>query len=240
MHHQPSRASNPYHGGMSGVSPCRLVALISGRGSNLQAILDGVSGGVLAAEIAAVISNEPDAPGLSRAAACGVATRVVAHRGRSRAAFEAELTGVLNDLAPDLVVLAGFMRVLGGEFVAAFQGRMLNIHPSLLPDYRGLHTHTRVLADGCREHGVSVHFVTPELDGGPLIAQVRVPVLPGDDPDTLAARVLRQEHRLYPLVVDWFARGRLRLRGEQVWLDGLPLARAIVFDGDDPCAGTHP
>lgn len=212
-----------------------MVALISGRGSNLQAILDGVATGSLAADILAVISNEPEAPGLARAAAQGINTHVVPHRGRSRGDFEAALGALLTELKPDLVVLAGFMRVLGAELVERFPGRMLNIHPSLLPDYPGLHTHARALADGRTEHGVSVHFVTAELDGGPCIAQVRVPVLAADDADALSARVLREEHRLYPQVVDWFAQGRLRLQGQRVYLDGLPLARPIVFEGEAPC-----
>ena len=216
---------------------CRVVALISGRGSNLQAILDGVVSGALPVELAAVISNEAAAGGLTRARQAGVATRVVAHRGRSRHEFEAELGAVLEELAPDLMLLAGFMRVLGADLVGRFQGRMLNIHPSLLPEYRGLDTHARVLADGNTEHGVSVHFVTPVLDGGPVIAQTRVPVLENDTPDDLAVRVLRQEHRLYPLVMRWFAEGRLVLREQQVCFDDLPLARPILFTGEDPCDG---
>jgi len=214
---------------------CRVVALISGRGSNLQAILDGVDDGSLPVEMLAVVSNEPGAGGLARAERAGVAPRVVPHRGRPRREFEAELGTLLAELSPDLVVLAGFMRVLGAELVERFRGRMLNIHPSLLPDYRGLDTHARALADGGAEHGVSVHFVTPELDGGPVIAQTRVPVLANDTPEGLAARVLVQEHRLYPLMVRWFATGRLALREERIYLDGLPLARPILFSGDEPC-----
>jgi phosphoribosylglycinamide formyltransferase-1 len=156
-----------------------------------------------------VLANDPDAAGLGRAAALGVPTAVVDHRpfGRDRAGFEAELTRVLAACAPDILCLAGFMRVLTPSFVTRWQGRMLNIHPSLLPKYPGLHTHARAIAAGDDAAGCSVHEVTAELDGGPILGQARVPVLPGDTPDSLAARVLVQEHRLYPLVLRRFAQG---------------------------------
>ncbi|HYQ91941.1 MAG TPA: phosphoribosylglycinamide formyltransferase [Candidatus Competibacteraceae bacterium] len=199
----------------------RLVVLISGRGSNLQAILDGATGGALPAEIRAVISNRPDAYGLERAGQAGVPTAIVDHKAfPDRQTFEAALRERIDAEQPDLVILAGFMRILSPEFVEHYQGRLLNIHPSLLPKYRGLHTHERALAAGDREHGASVHFVIPELDSGPVIVQARVPVLPDDDPDTLAARVLAQEHRIYPLAIRWFAEGRVCMQGDNVVFDG--------------------
>lgn len=202
-----------------------LVALISGRGSNLQAVLDAAAAGRLPVEVRAVISNRPGAHGLERARQAGVAAVTVDHKAfAERAQFEAALAEVIDSHAPDLIILAGFMRVLNPDFVERYQGRLLNIHPSLLPKYRGLHTHERALANREQEHGASVHFVTAELDGGPVIVQARVPVLPGDDPDTLAQRVLEQEHRIYPLAIRWFAEGRVRLRDGQVWFDGRPLS----------------
>lgn len=219
---------------MSGRLP--LVALISGSGSNLQAILDGVSAGTLPVDIRAVISNEPAAFGLQRAAKAGIPTRVLGHRGfPSRAAYDQALRELLDDFAPGLVVLAGFMRILTPDLVGAYRGRMLNIHPSLLPHYRGLHTHQRVLEAGDRLHGASVHFVTEELDGGPLILQIRVPVEDGDDPERLGARVLRHEHRIYPQVIRWFAEGRLRLTASgQVALDGGILAEPVTWSAELP------
>jgi phosphoribosylglycinamide formyltransferase-1 len=202
-----------------------LVVLISGRGSNLQAILDGARDGALPIDIRAVISNRPGAPGLERARQAGVQALTLDHKGFSeRRDFDTALRRTIDALVPGLVILAGFMRVLGEDFVIHYGGRLLNIHPSLLPKYRGLHTHERALIDGEREHGASVHFVTPELDSGPVIIQARVPVLPDDDPDTLAARVLEQEHQIYPLAIRWFAEGRLALRDGRVFFDGRPLA----------------
>ncbi|QGU33028.1 phosphoribosylglycinamide formyltransferase [Thermochromatium tepidum] len=194
-------------------TPLAVVVLISGNGSNLQALIDAQEQGA-PYRIRAVISNEPTAFGLERARRHGIPTQVIDHRDYpDRASFDVALAKTIDGYDPGLVVLAGFMRILTPEFVAHYRGRLLNIHPSLLPKYRGLHTHRRVLEAGDTEHGASVHFVTPELDGGPVVLQARVPVQPGDDPDTLAARVLKQEHRLYPTVVRWFAEGRL-------WLDG--------------------
>jgi len=206
------------------VDPIRLVVLISGSGTNLQALIDKQASGELPVTLAAVISNRPEAKGLARAQAAGIATEVLDHtRFDSRPAFDAELRRIIDGYRPDLVVLAGFMRILTPELTGHYAGRMLNIHPSLLPKYQGLHTHERVLAAGEREHGVTVHFVTSELDGGPAVAQARVPVLPGDTAEDLARRVQREEHHIYPLVVNWFARGRLNMDNGQVLLDGEPL-----------------
>lgn len=208
-----------------------LVVLISGRGSNLQAILDQTRSGELPVELRAVISNRPGAPGLERARRAGVPALTLDHQTfPDRPAFEAALRAMIDAHRPDLLALAGFMRVLTADFVEHYRGRMLNIHPSLLPRYRGLHTHERALAAGDREHGASVHFVTPELDGGPAFLQARVPVLPDDDPHTLAARVLEQEHRLYPLAIRWVAAGRVTMIGDRVMLDGRPLERPVVLD----------
>lgn len=191
----------------------RVAILISGGGSNMVRLIESMTGDH-PARPCLVLANDPDAGGLGKAAALGVPIAVVDHRpfGRDRAAFEAELSRVLGAYAPDILCLAGFMRVLTPAFVSGWQGRMLNIHPSLLPKYPGLHTHARALQAGDAEAGCSVHEVTAELDGGPILGQARVPVLPGDTPDTLAARVLVQEHRLYPAVLRRFTAGeRARL-----------------------------
>lgn len=196
---------------MSEQQALRVVVLISGGGSNLQSLLDAQTAGAPFA-VVAVISNQATAFGLERARQHGIVALVLSHRAYpDRASYDADLQRLIDSHAPDLVVLAGFMRILTPALVAHYRGRMLNIHPSLLPKFQGLHTHERALAAGEREHGASVHFVTAELDGGPVIVQARVPVLAGDTAETLAARVLAQEHRLYPLAVRWFAEGRLRL-----------------------------
>jgi phosphoribosylglycinamide formyltransferase-1 len=202
--------------------PAAIVVLISGRGSNLRAILEQVKDGRLRADVRAVISNNPEAPGLAIAQAAGVATHVINHRGfDSRTAFEAALMKQIDAYRPVLVVLAGFMRVLGREFIEHYAGRLINIHPSLLPAFPGLDTHSRALAAGVREHGATVHFVTTEVDTGPVIARAVVPVLPDDNPSTLASRVLEAEHRLYPKAIGWFLANRLTIRdGKTVWLDG--------------------
>lgn len=198
----------------------RVLVLISGGGSNLQALIDAQSEAPY--RIVAVISNEADAFGLERARRAGIPAEVLSHRAfADRGAYDRALADLIDRYAPGLVVLAGFMRILTPGFVARYAGRMMNIHPSLLPKYRGLHTHQRALEAGEQEHGASVHFVTDELDGGPLIIQAPVPVRPDDDAESLAARVLTREHRIYPQAVRWFAEGRLRL-GE----DGRP-----VLDG---------
>lgn len=221
----------------------RLVVLISGRGSNLKALIDACGEGRIAGRIVLVISNRPGAPGLDYARAAGIPHAVVDHRRyRDREGFERELGAVLATYAPDLIVLAGFMRVLTPGFVASFDGRMINIHPSLLPDFRGLDTHARALAAGARVHGASVHFVTDELDGGPLIMQARVPVCPGDTPDTLAERVHAAEHRLYPLVVSLLCSGRVHAADGTVWCDGQPLRQPLQLEDASetttPCAGS--
>ena len=198
-----------------------IVVLISGTGSNLRAIADRAADGTLPVDIRAVISDKPEAKGLAWAAAQGIPTVALAPRDYpDRAAFDRALADKVASYAPGLVVLAGFMRILGDAFVERFAGRLVNIHPSLLPKYRGLHTHRRALEAGDREHGASVHFVTGELDGGPVVLQARVPVRDGDDEATLAARVLAQEHLIYPECIGWFAAGRLRLRDGCVFLDG--------------------
>ncbi len=201
-----------------------LVVLISGGGTNLQAIIDGAAGGELPVKIQAVISNRPGAGGLERAAKAGIHTEVLDHkRFPDRDAYDRALGDLVQSHHPGLVLLAGFMRILTAEFVQRFEGRMLNIHPSLLPKHQGLHTHQRALDDGDRVHGASVHFVTEELDGGPLVIQAEVPVELGDDANRLAARVLQREHQIYPAAVRWFAEGRLRLDHARVWLDGCAL-----------------
>jgi phosphoribosylglycinamide formyltransferase-1 len=210
----------------------RLAILISGRGRNLQALLDAVQDGRIAAEAALVISNRADAGGLDYARAAGVATEVVPHRAfTDRAAFDAELARVLRSSRPDIVALAGFMRVLGDAFVREFEGRMLNIHPSLLPKYPGLHTHERALAAGDREHGATVHFVTPQLDGGPPVIQGRFSVHAQDDAESLARRTLEEvELKIYPQAVAWMARGELELRDGYAWLRGARLDRPCGLD----------
>lgn len=194
----------------------RYVILISGRGSNMEALLNaGLPG-----QCAAVISNRHDAAGLAFAQRMGIATAVVDHRVHAdRAAFDAALAAEIERHAPVLVLLAGFMRVLGGDFVRRFAGRMLNIHPSLLPVFPGLHTHREALAAGVRIHGCTVHFVTPTLDSGPIVIQAAVPVLDGDDEAALAARVLAQEHIIYPRAAAWFLEGRLKLAQGRVSVD---------------------
>jgi phosphoribosylglycinamide formyltransferase-1 len=200
---------------------CRIVVLISGSGSNLQALIDRCADHSIPADIVAVISNRADAYGLERAASAGIATEVLNHREfPSREAFDTELQILIDSYRPDLVVLAGFMRILSAGFVDHYRGRLLNIHPSLLPNYPGLDTHRRAIEAGDAEAGATVHFVTAELDGGPPILQAAVPIEAGDTPELLARRVLTVEHIIYPQVVEWFARGRLELRSDGAWLDG--------------------
>ena len=215
-------------------APLPIVVLISGQGSNLQAILDRAAAGTLPVDLRAVISDRADAAGLERARRAGVKTEVVLPDAQAgRELYDAALTGVVERHAPGLVVLAGFMRILGHGFVSRHAGRLINIHPSLLPKYRGLHTHRRALEAGERLHGCSVHFVTEELDGGAVIAQAEVPVKPDDTEMTLRARVQRQEHRLYPEVIGWFAAGRVDLKGKQVWFDGAPLRMPRISAWDE-------
>lgn len=201
-----------------------IVVLVSGSGSNLQAILDACAKPASPAKVAAVISNRPDAYGLTRARQAGVAALTVDHTGfTSREAFDSALAQSIDEFAPALVVLAGFMRILTPEFVRHFEGRMLNIHPSLLPKYPGLHTHRRALAAQDAVHGATVHFVTAELDGGPALVHATVPVEPDDSEELLAKRVLQQEHRIYPEAINWCAAGRARLEGGVAYLDGKAL-----------------
>ncbi len=199
----------------------KLGVLISGRGSNLQALLDAAADPAYPAEVALVVSNKADAFGLERARAAGVRTAVVSHRDfpGDKPAFEAAIDAELRGAGVELVCLAGFMRLLSAGFVEAWRDRIVNIHPSLLPSFKGLDTHERALAAGVRLHGCTVHVVRAEMDDGPIIAQAAVPVLPADDADALAARVLAAEHRLYPLAVRLFAEGRARVVGERVELD---------------------
>ncbi len=206
----------------------RIVILISGRGSNMEAILRARP----PVEFAAVISNKANAAGLDTARAQGIPTAVLSHKGfDSREAFDAELARLIDGYAPDLVVLAGFMRILSEGFVRHYEGRMINIHPSLLPAFTGLNTHARAIDEGCKLHGCTVHFVTAELDHGPIIAQAAVPVLDDDTPEALSARVLVQEHRLYPEAVRWFAEDRLSLQDGKVRvrLDTADTSAALRF-----------
>ena len=196
-----------------------IVILISGRGSNMEALIAARDAGNLPVNIAAVISNRPDAKGLETAAKSGITTHYIDHKAfAGREAFDAALAECIDGFAPDLVVLAGFMRILSEGFVRHYEGRLMNIHPSLLPAFPGLHTHQRALDEGVRIHGCTVHFVTPTLDHGPVIIQAAVPVLDSDNEASLAARVLRQEHRVYPQAVRWFAEGKLTLDNGRVRL----------------------
>ena len=200
---------------------CDVVVLLSGSGSNLQALIDSKDVKESPATLRAVISNRADAPGLQRAMNAGIDTRVLDHTAfEGREAFDAALIDIIDTFNPHLVVLAGFMRILSADFVRHYQGRLLNIHPSLLPKYKGLHTHQRALEAQDREHGCSVHFVTEELDGGPLVVQAVIPVESEDTPSSLAQRVHAQEHRIYPLAVRWFAEDRLSLDEQGALLDG--------------------
>lgn len=197
-----------------------IVVLISGSGSNLQAIIDATQSGSIPARIDAVICNKEDAFGLTRAANAGLVTKVISHKDYdSREHFDQALQEIIDQFSPDLLVLAGFMRILTPEFVKHYSGRMLNIHPSLLPKYRGLNTHQRAIDAGEAEHGVTVHFVTEELDGGPNVLQARVPISEGETAESLAGKVLVQEHQIYPRAIKWFAQGRLKMEANQAILD---------------------
>lgn len=217
---------------MSARAPLALAVLISGRGSNMLAIVRACLAGTLNAEVAVVIADRPEAAGLAHAAALGVPTATVPPRGGA-AAFEAELGALLDARQPQVVALAGFMRILSPAFVTRYLGRLLNVHPSLLPAYRGLHTHRRVLAAGEPVHGASVHYVTPELDAGPVVLQSQVTVRPGDTEAVLSQRVLATEHIIYPRVLGWLADGRLEWRAGAPHLDGVPLAAPLLEDFRD-------
>ena len=202
-----------------------IVILISGRGSNMRAIVES------GLQVGAVISNVADAAGLDFARDRGIATEVVEHRAfLSREAFDAELAAAIERHAPGIVTLAGFMRILTDGFVRRYEGRLINIHPSLLPAYPGLYTHRRALEDGVKIHGCTVHFVTPRLDHGPIIVQAAVPVLPGDTEEALAARVLRQEHRIYPVALRWFTEDRLVIENGIVRVMGQDASQSILSD----------
>ncbi len=216
---------------MSAGTPLRLAILISGRGSNMIAIARACLAGSIAAQVAVVISDRADAAGLAGAAGLGIETATVLQpQAAGAAAFERSLAAALQKHQPEVIALAGFMRILSAPFVERYLGRMLNIHPSLLPAYRGLHTHARVLEAGDTEHGASVHFVTAELDAGPVVLQSKVAVEPGDTEATLSARVQATEHIIYPRVLGWCAQRRLAWREGAAWLDGRRLDAPIVED----------
>lgn len=212
-------------------APYRIAVLASGRGSNLQAILDAITTGRLDAQVAGVFSDRPAAPALERARTARIPAFAAEPRDfGSRDAHEAELFGHVARVEPDLVVCAGYMRLIGAATVEAWTGRMVNIHPSLLPAFKGLHTHRQALQAGVAEHGCSVHYVTAELDGGPVVSQARVPVLPGDDEPALAARVLGREHPLLVATLRLLASRRVELGPSGVLLDGEPLAAPLRLD----------
>jgi len=203
---------------------CHLLVLISGSGTNLQVIIDQCENGTIPAQVCGVISDEPQAKGLQRAKNARIQTTVVDHRCfDDRQAFDHRLGEEIDCYRPDLVVLAGFMRILDAKLVERYYGRILNIHPSLLPNYPGLNTHARAIASLATEHGASVHFVTPELDAGPIVIQGRVPVLPSDTPESLAQRVHQEEYRIYPKAITWFAQGRLSIEADRALLDERPV-----------------
>lgn len=202
----------------------RLVVLVSGKGSNFEAVVQATRSGQIPAQVVALISNRPQAGALERATRLGIPAKVINHQTYpDRTAFDQALMTTIDAYEPDLVILAGFMRILTPGFVEHYLGRLINIHPSLLPQYPGLHTHARALADQVRQHGASVHFVTQDLDGGPVVLQAAVPIQEGDTAERLAERVHAIEHRLYPLAITWFVMGRLRLEHNRATLDGSPL-----------------
>jgi phosphoribosylglycinamide formyltransferase-1 len=207
-----------------------IVILISGRGSNMRVIAEMAARGELPAVVKAVVSDRTDAAGLATATSLGIPVAALSPREfPDRPTYDTALAELVGSYNPKLVVLAGFMRILTPNFIGPFADRMLNVHPSLLPRHRGLHTHRRVLESGDTAHGVSIHFVTEELDGGPVIIQASLAVRPEDTESSLSARVQRLEHSIYPQAIDWFARGRLELRGQQAWLDGAPLAQPVMM-----------
>ncbi len=216
---------------MSARAPLPIAVLVSGRGSNMQALVEHGRRADAAYRVALVLSDKAEARGLAIARDFGIATRAVpADKSIDRPAYDRALAAAIDECEPALIVLAGFMRILSADFVARYAGRILNIHPSLLPKYPGLHTHRKALAAHDGVHGATVHFVTAELDGGPPVIQARVPVLPGDDETSLAARVQAMEHRIYPLAVNWYCAGRLRCGAGTVWLDGKALSGPLLYD----------
>ncbi|MFV2033064.1 MAG: phosphoribosylglycinamide formyltransferase [Gammaproteobacteria bacterium] len=219
--------SSPEHGVLS------ILVLISGNGSNLQSIIDAIETGRLKARICAVISNEPGAYGLKRAEKHGIETRVIDHRAfDTREAFDQALQRSIQSFAPDYLVLAGFMRILGSAFIQANANKILNIHPSLLPAYKGLNTHQRAIENSEPEHGVSVHLVTPELDGGPVILQGRYPVGTEDTPADLKQQGLQLEHRMYPLVLQWLSEGKLQIKENSILFEQQQLQEPVEFEDD--------
>jgi phosphoribosylglycinamide formyltransferase-1 len=211
-----------------------IVVLVSGRGSNLQSLIDAQMRSELQGNIRAVVSNRPDAFALERARRAGIATAVVDHRAfTDRTAFDRELMAHIAVYEPNLVAMAGFMRILTPDFIVPYEGRMLNIHPSLLPEFRGLDTHRRALAAGVKYHGCSVHFVTRDVDTGPIVIQTRIEIQPDDDPEKLAERVLRCEHTIYPIAVRWFCQGRLRFCLGAAHMDGAPLTEPVILTKEE-------
>jgi phosphoribosylglycinamide formyltransferase-1 len=217
-------------------APKRLVILVSGGGSNLQSLIDGCAGDKINAAVSAVISNNPNAGGLERAAKAGIPNLAIDHRAfNSRETFDQALSELIDSFSPDLVILAGFMRILTAEFVDHYLGRMMNIHPSLLPAYPGLNTHQRAIEAGDKKAGATVHFVTPELDGGPPIIQAQVNIDATDNKDTLATKVLTYEHKIYPEAVRWFCNNRLVMQNNQVRLDNSPISESgIIYNMIEP------
>jgi phosphoribosylglycinamide formyltransferase 1 len=212
-----------------------IVILISGRGSNMRALIERSQDADAAYTVSKVFSDKPEAAGLRTARDLGIATQVLpAAKSEDRAGYDRALSAAIEQCSPSLIVLAGFMRILSAQFVSRFAGKILNIHPSLLPKYPGLHTHRRVLEAREPQHGATVHFVTEELDGGPPIIQARVAVTANDDEASLAARVQAEEHRIYPLAVRWFSEGRLRYDAGRAWLDGRILHEPVLFTGAEP------
>ena len=213
-------------------STSRIVVLISGNGSNLQSLIDACLNNKIKAQITAVISNKPNVKGVDRATAANIPALIIDHRDfSSRQEFDLHLLEVIKSFSPDLVVLAGFMRILTPDFVNQFEGKLLNIHPSLLPAYQGLDTHQRAIAAGDSKAGATVHFVTPELDGGPPILQAEVAIMPADSSQDLATRVLKMEHKIYPTVIQWFCDGRLTAENGKACLDGAIIgSNGILFD----------
>jgi phosphoribosylglycinamide formyltransferase-1 len=213
------------------VKPKRIVVLFSGSGTNLQALIDAVQRGEINGTVCAAITNNPAAPGIQRAQQANIPLQILDHKQfDAREVFDQALAQLIDDYAPDLVVLAGYMRILSCEFVRHYAHRLLNIHPSLLPKYKGLNTHQRALDAGDREHGCSIHFVTDELDGGPVFLQAIVPIQADDSATQLAQRVQKQEHIAYPLAVSWFCDEKIAWHGEQLVFDGQPLSQPIMLD----------
>jgi phosphoribosylglycinamide formyltransferase 1 len=219
---------------LSAPEAARVVVLISGHGSNMRALVERSADPAMGYRVAGVLSDRPQAGGLEVAADLGIPARaLIPDPAAPRAKYETALAAAIEEFAPSVIVLAGFMRILSAPLVTRYAGRILNIHPSLLPKYPGLDTHRRVLAARESEHGATVHFVTEQLDGGPLIIQGRIPIEPGEDAQRLQARVHVLEHRIYPLAVRWYCSGRLSYREGRAWLDGKPLSGPVQYDGTE-------